>query len=156
MKYTVETIVNLPRAEVVNKLDNAENMKHWQRGLIDYEVLNGIPGKDGTKMKLVYKKGKGNFVLIETITKNNFPDEFHADYDMKGIHNVQQNFFYELDSSRTKWVSQTEFQFDSFMMRAMGFFMPGLFKKESKKFMTDFKNFAENGTSVMEDLCLKE
>jgi hypothetical protein len=135
---------------MVRKLDNADNMKHWQRGLVEYEIIQGSPGKEGAKMKLAYKKGKRNFVLVETITKNNFPEEFHAEYDMKGIHNIQQNYFYELDDDKTKWVSHTEFKFDSFMMKAMGFLMPGLFRKESKKMMTDFKNFAEKGISVLD------
>jgi hypothetical protein len=34
------------------------------------------------------------------------------------------------------------------MMKAMGFLMPNAFKKQSMKYLTDFKNFAENGTSV--------
>jgi len=37
MKYTSKIIINLPREEVIKKLDNAENMKHWQRGLIAYD-----------------------------------------------------------------------------------------------------------------------
>jgi len=30
----------------------------------------------------------------------------------------------------------------------MAFLMPGAFKKQSKKYMDDFKAFAEHGTSV--------
>lgn len=151
MKYTTEIIIDLPREEVIKSLDSAENMKHWQKGLVSYELLSANPKAVGAKMKLEYKMGKRNVVMTETITKSEFPNEFHATYDAKGVHNIQRNYFHEVDSSTTKWVSENEFQFDSFMMKAMGFLMPGAFKKQSKKYLNDFKNFAENGTSVVDN-----
>lgn len=150
MKYSSEIVINLPREEVINKLDNAENMKLWQRGLISYEVISGIPGKEGSKMEMQYKMGKREVTLIETITKQNFPEEFHAIYDTKGVHNIQFNNFYMVDENTTKWVSESEFQFSSFMMKAMSWLMPSAFKKQSMKFLVDFKNFAEKGISVLE------
>lgn len=150
MKYTSEIIIDLPREEVIKKLDNAENMKHWQRGLVNYKFLDGIPGKVGAKMELEYKMGKRNVVLTETITKNEFPSEFHAHYDAKGVHNEQKNFFHDLSENKTKWVSESEFEFEGFGMKVMAFLMPGAFKKQSMKYLKDFKNFAETGTSVSE------
>ncbi|MDT0554703.1 SRPBCC family protein [Patiriisocius hiemis] len=151
MKYTTEIVINLPREEVIKKLDSPENMKHWQRGLIKYEILKGTPGKEGAQMKLEYKMGKRDMVLTETILKNKFPEEFHATYDAKGVHNIQQNYFTELENGKTKWISKSEFQFAGFGMKLMGFLMPGAFKKQSLKYLTDFKNFAEKGTSVSEE-----
>ena len=150
MKYTSRITINLPREEVVRKLDNPENMQHWQRGLIGYEVLNGPPGSEGAKMNLDYKMGKREMTLTETIIKNKFPEEFHATYDTKGVHNIQQNFFKEIDANTTEWVSETEFQFKAIGMKLMGWLMPGMFKKQSMKYLQDFKNFAENNTSVLD------
>ena len=123
MKYSIEIIINLPREEVIEKMDNPDNLKHWQ-------------------------KGKRDMTLIETILKRNFPEEFHATYDTKGVHNIQNNYFEELDDIRTKWISESEFQFSGSGMKLMGWLMPGAFKKQSKKYMNDFKNFAEKGISV--------
>ncbi|NJB70594.1 hypothetical protein GGR42_001056 [Saonia flava] len=148
MKYTTEIIVNLPREEFIKKLDNADNMKHWQRGLVKYELLSGSAGQEGARMSLDYKMGKREMSLIETIIKRNFPEEFHATYDTKGVHNIQKNYFEEVDANTTKWISKSEFQFSSFMMKAMGFLMPGAFKKQSYKYAEDFKAFAEKGISV--------
>ena len=151
MKYSTEIIIDLPREEVIRKLDNVDNMKHWQRGLVNYKVLQGVPGKEGTTMELEYQMGKRNVVLIETITKNVFPAEFHANYDTKGVHNVQKNFFQEMEGNKTKWVSESEFEFKGFGMKMMAFLMPGAFKKQSLKYLKDYKDFAENGTSVSEE-----
>ncbi len=149
MKYTTEIVVDLPRDEFIRKLDNPENMKHWQRGLVGYEVLSGKPGEEGARMDLKYKMGKREIEMVETIIKSNFPEEFHATYDAKGVHNIQRNFFKEEDG-KTRWISESEFQFSNFGMKLMGFLMPGAFKKQSMKYAQDFKNFAEKGISVAE------
>jgi len=148
MKYTTEITVDVPRDEFIKKMDNPENMKHWQRGLIGYEELSGVQGQEGSKMELHYKMGKRDMVLIETILKHNMPYEFHATYDTKGVHNIQKNYFKDIDGHTTKWISEAEFQFSGFFMKLMGFLMPGSFKKQSMKYAQDFKAFAENGTSV--------
>ncbi|HAT64553.1 MAG TPA: SRPBCC family protein [Flavobacteriaceae bacterium] len=148
MKYTSKIIINLPREEVIKKLDNAENMKHWQRGLIAYEQQDGSPGQPGAKMRLDYQMGKRKLSMIETVIENNFPNKFHTTYDAKGVHNIQRNFFNIVDENTTEWVSESEFQFQGFGMKLMGWLIPGAFKKQSMKYLNDFKNFAEKGESV--------
>jgi hypothetical protein len=148
MKYAVEITIDLPRDEVVKKMDNIDHLKHWQRGLISAEHISGTPGQIGAKMQLNYKFGKREINVIETITKYDFPRAFHANYTTKGIHNIQQNFFEETPDGKTKWVSKCEFIPTGFMMKMMTTLMPGTFKKQSKRYMIDFKNFVENGTSV--------
>lgn len=150
MKYTTEIVVNLPRDKFIEKLDNPENMKHWQRGLLEYEFLTGNPGDEGARMNLKYKMGKREIEMVETIIKSNFPEEFHVTYDAKGVHNVQKNYFKD-EGSSTRWISEAEFQFSGIGMKIMAFVMPGAFKKQSMKYAQDFKNFAENGVSVAEE-----
>lgn len=148
MKYTTEIIIDLPREEVIKKLDNADNMKHWQRGLISYKILSGPAGEEGAQMELNYKMGKREVTMIETILKRDFPKEFNATYTTKGVYNKQTNTFVETSANQTKWISESEFKFDNFSMKVFGFLMPGVFKKQSLKYLTDFKNFAEKDISV--------
>ncbi|OUR92384.1 hypothetical protein A9Q87_07860 [Flavobacteriales bacterium 34_180_T64] len=148
MKYTSEIIIELPLEEFMNKFDNIENMKHWQKGLVSAEHISGTPGEFGAKMKLNYKFGKREMELIETITHRKIPNEFHATYNTKGVHNIQENYFEQTSNGHTKWTSKSEFIPLNLMMRVMTFIMPGAFKKQSKKYMQDFKRFAEHGTSV--------
>lgn len=149
MKYTTEVTVDLPRDEFIKKLDDPENMKHWQKGLVNYEHLSGNPGLEGAQMSLSYKMGKRELEMVETIIKRNLPEELHAIYDAKGVHNIQKNYFEEMDG-KTKWISESEFQFSGLGMKIMGFLMPGAFKKQSLKYMEDFKAFAEKGISVLD------
>ncbi|MCK0162165.1 SRPBCC family protein [Allomuricauda sp. F6463D] len=148
MKYTTEIVVDVPREEFIKIMDDPENMKHWQDGLIGYEQLSKNPNQDGAQMSLSYKMGKGEMKLVETIMKRNLPHELFMTYDAKGVHNIQRNYFKEEEGDKTRWVSESEFQFSGFGMKLMGFFMPGAFKKQSLKYMQDFKTFAETGKSV--------
>ncbi|WP_040250735.1 SRPBCC family protein [Psychroserpens mesophilus] len=148
MLYTTEIIVKVPLDVFVNKMNNIDNLKHWQRGLKSTEHISGNPGDLGSKIKLNYQFDKRKMEIIETITKSNFPKEFHATYATKGMNNIQKNYFSETSDGHTKWISINEFTPLSFSMRIMLFLMPSAFKKQSLKYMQDFKNFVEKGTSV--------
>ena len=47
MEYKVELDVNLPREQLVKKIDNLYNTKHWQHGLVSYELLSKGPKVNG-------------------------------------------------------------------------------------------------------------
>ena len=55
MKYSIDIIIEKPLDEVIRKLDNVDNMKHWQKGLVATEHISGTPGEIGAKMRLKYK-----------------------------------------------------------------------------------------------------
>lgn len=123
-------------------MDNPDNMKYWQNGLVSFEHLNGEPGKPGAESKLVYKMGKRTIEMIETITFNNLPEEIHLNYIAKGVVNFQKNYFKE-EGDKTRWISEAEFKFSGFM-KLMSFFMgTKTFKKQSQSYLDDFKAFAE-------------
>jgi len=150
MKYTSEIIIELPLNECIKKLDNSDNMKYWQNGLISYEHLSGVPGELGSKTELKYKISKREMALLETITLNNLPHEIHMTYDTKGLHNIQKNYFSVTPEGYTKWICENEFLPTSFILRMMTLLMPGTFKKQSMKYLIDFKAFAENNSSVID------
>ncbi len=143
MKYTNEIGIDLPVHRVIEIFENPENFPRWQPGLISFKSLSGTPGQVGAKSLLKYKIGKREIEMIETITKRNLPQEFTGTYEAKGVFNKVCNKFIPLSENRTRWIAETEFRFTGFM-RLIGWLMPGSFKKQSKKFMTDFKVFAES------------
>tara|TARA_Y100000815_G_C13346850_1_gene502410 strand:+ start:1683 stop:2285 length:603 start_codon:yes stop_codon:yes gene_type:complete len=148
MKYETSITIDLPLEETIAKMDSLENLKHWQKGLKSYKVLSGTPGEEGAKMQLRYENGKRKITLVETILKRDLPHEFHATYEMKGVHNLQENFFSKMGDNKTKWVSRSIFKFEGWGMKLLGLLMPSAFKKQSLKYMNDFKAFAEKGESV--------
>lgn len=145
MKYSNEIIINLPVEKVIELFDNPKNLDKWLTGLVSFEHISGVPGQVGAKSKLKFKNKRGEAEMIETITVRNLPFEFSGTYEMKGVWNLQQNFFTEMPGGNTtKWRADTEFRFSSFMMKIMGALMPGAFRKQSYKFMENFKTFAES------------
>ena len=148
MNYTVEIDINLPRERVIELFDDPNNMPKWQTGLLSFEPLTGTPGHEGAKSKLIFKMGKSDIEMVETITRRELPDYFDGTYDTKGVFNIVKNRFIEVGPNKTRWESENEFQFTSLMMKVMGVLMKGAFPKQSLQYMQDFKNFAENGVDV--------
>ena len=151
MKYSNEVKINLPINKVIELFDNSDNMKHWQQGLLNFESIEGEPGTEGAKSRLRYKTGRREFEMIETIDKIDFPHEFHGSYIMDGTINNIQNYFSTSSDNGTLWKCHSYFEFSGFMMKLMAFVMPGTFKKQTLKFMNDFKAFAEEGKSYVID-----
>ena len=146
--YTVTVDINLPRARVVELLDDTDNLFMWQEGLESFEHLSGNPGQVGAKSKFVYKHGKQVIELTETITKRNLPDEFDGTYEWSSGMNTLKNRFVELAPNRTRWESTCGYEFDSVMLKIMGFLMPGMFRKQNQKFLNNFRAFCEHGHDV--------
>ncbi len=142
MKYVCEVSLDLPRDRVIELFDSTENLYKWQPSLQSFDHLSGEPGHPGAKSKLVYLEGKRRIEMIETITRRNLPDEFSGTYEAKGVKNVVINRFLD-ESGKTRWITEQEFQFSG-VMKLIAPFMRGAFPKQTRKFLNQFKDFAES------------
>jgi len=142
MKFTCEIEIGLPVSRVVELFDNIDNLKLWQPGFVSFEPLSGTPGEAGAKARLKYVMGKREIEMIETITVKDLPREFSGTYEAKGVWNEVKNYFIPLDEHRTLYKTENDFRFSGFM-KIIGFLMPVAFKKESMKYLVQFKDFAE-------------
>jgi len=143
MKYTTDIEIEKPIEKVIELFDNPDNMSKWMEGLQSFEHFSGTPGQPGAKSKLKFKMGKREVEMIETITVRNLPDEFSSTYEAKGVFNIVKNRFEKLSDTKTKYITDNEFQFKGFM-KLIAFFMPGAFQKQSYKYLELFKSFAES------------
>jgi len=143
MLYHLEITIDRNRDHVVKLFDNSENLKEWQTGLLSVEHLSGEKGEVGAKTKLDFMVGKRQIELIETIQENALPFIFTGKYEWSSGWNTLKNEFIELETGKTLWKTETEMHLFGFM-KVIGFLMPSSFKKNSFKFMQNFKTFAEN------------
>jgi len=143
MKYTTEVSIKLPRLKVIELFDSTENMYKWQLGLKSYEHISGVPGEEGSLCKMVYEGRKGDLIMTETITKRNFPDEFHGIYEARGVYNEIYNHFEEQGDDLTIWRTKSIFKFRG-LMALMAPFMKSAFSNNTLLNMERFKTFAEN------------
>ncbi|MFO7933938.1 MAG: SRPBCC family protein [Bacteroidales bacterium] len=143
MRYAAELTIDLPRDQVIKLFDSIENLYQWQPGLKSHRVLRGEPGREGCRSKLVYEARKGELVMTETVTKRNFPEEYHAEYRSKGVVNEMYNYFTEPEKDQTRWQTVNLFRFRG-LMALMAPFMKTAFYNNTVLNMERFKTFAEN------------
>lgn len=147
MKYTTEIEIDRPREAVLAVFDDPANLKHWMRGLVSFDLLEGELGQLGARSRYVFRTGKRHMDVLETITRRNLPDEFDAVFEAPRMWNEQKNRLVELGPAKTKWIAESEFRMSGFM-KVIGFLMPGAFRKQSQQHLDDFKAFVEDGKSV--------
>ncbi|MEN8157955.1 MAG: SRPBCC family protein [Bacteroidota bacterium] len=147
MKYTTEVTIELSRQSVIELFDNVDNMYKWQEGLKSCEHIEGEPGEVGSRSMLVYEGRRGDLKMTETITKRNFPDEYHADYKARGVHNQVNNYFTEAGAEQTTWRMVNIFRFNG-LMALMAPFMKTAFSSNTLLNMERFKSFAEQSKNL--------
>ena len=143
MKYTLDIEIDQPLEKTIELFDNPENMPKWQPGLVSFTHRSGTPGEEGAVSDLIYKMGKREIAMTETIVKRDLPDEFTGYYEAKGVKNWVKNHFESAGHTKTRWVSENEFHCKG-LMKVMTWIMPGSFRKQSYQYMKDFKTFAES------------
>lgn len=142
MKYTVEIEINKPIDEVVKLFNCEDNLFKWMEGLQSIEHLTGEPGAKGSTSKLIFKQGKREMEMLETVISLNLPEEFIASYEARGVYNLAKTRFLPLGDHKTKYLSEQEFQLKG-LIKVFGWIMPGAFKKQTEKYLQMFKEFAE-------------
>lgn len=142
MKYTESIVIHLPLERVVDLYMNPENYKHWMEGLQSFETISGTQGEEGSKTKFSFKMGKREIEMTETVLKKELPKEYTVSYEAKNVYNIVKNRFEEVEDNKTRLINEQEFRFGGFM-KLLGMLMPGAFKKQSRKYLKDFKEFAE-------------
>lgn len=145
MRYSVSTVINAPIHEVIKRFDNPELMKEWMEGLESFEHLEGTAGQPGAKSKLTFRMGRRTIEMTETITARNLPEVFAGYYEVGNVYNEVSNHFKPLSESTTEYSTTQYFRLTG-GMKVIGWLFPKTFKKQSAKYLEDFKSFVERDT----------
>lgn len=145
MKYKQEIVIDRPVEQVVSLFNSPDNLKRWHPDLVSIELLKGEERQVGSESRMLYSTKRGDFELIETITKNDLPHELSGEYDTvgKGMFNTMSNRFSPVGQSKTRYEIEIDYQFSGIMMKLMGLTMGRVFKKQSCKSLERFKAFVE-------------
>lgn len=147
MTFTCSVEIDLPKDRVVDLWQNPDHLSRWQDGFISIDHLSGTPGATGAKSQLVYQLGRRRIELIETIVTNDLPDWFIGTYETDTMTNTMINRFVSLDSDRTRWDAEIEYtKFNALIPRLMAWVMPGMFRRQTQKWLDQFQVFAEGAT----------
>ena len=148
IKYSEEIIINANIDAVSVLLDNPHHMKEYMDGMESYTLLSGNLREVGAKAEIVaaYIEDdvvKRKIVMIEEIITNNLPEENKVTYTADGVYNIVTNRLIKVSENQTKFINEQEFEFKGYM-KVVGFFMPSAFKQQSRVYLQNFKEFAEN------------
>ncbi len=145
MKYEHSIEIRLPRDRVVALFNDTGNLKLWQKGLVSFEHQSGEPGQVGATSTLRYKMGRREIEMLETVVESDLPRALHFTYEANNnkVWNRVENYFTEAGPNATTWRTANEFRCSG-MMKVIATIMPGMFKRQSLKYLKDFKKFAES------------
>ena len=147
MKFNCSVTINAPLEKVLALFVDPENLKEWQDGFMGIEHLSGTPGAPGAQSRMTYLIGKREIDLIETIRVNNLPEEFTALYEAQTMVNTMTSRFVGLENGITRYDAFVEYtRFNGFMPKLMATLMPGVFRKQTLKWLLQFRDFAERVT----------
>ena len=141
--YTEEIEINTNIDTVIALFDNPYNMQKYMEGIESYKVVEGNIREVGAKAEMTVLMGDKKIIMIEEIITNNLPEEKKVTYTADEVYNIVTNKFIKVSKNKTKFINEQEFEFKGFM-KIIGFFMPSAFKKQSRVYLKDFKEFAEN------------
>ena len=147
IKYSEEIIINANIDTVSSLFDNPYNMKEYMDGMESYTLLSGKLREVGSKAEIIVNfieegQEKRKIVMVEEIITNNLPEEKKVTYRANGVYNIVNNRLVKVSDTQTKFINEQEFEFKGYM-KVMGFFMPSAFKKQSRVYLQNFKEFVE-------------
>ncbi|GHN03076.1 hypothetical protein WSM22_45650 [Cytophagales bacterium WSM2-2] len=144
MKFTCTVDIDKPIDKVILLFENPDNMKEWQDGFVSMTHISGIRGIAGAKSLLVYNTDNRRMELTETVLIKDLPSEMKALYEHTHMVNTMSNRFSSVGSNKTRWNVEIEYtKFNGFVPKMMALFTPGVFRKQTQKWLDQFKVFAE-------------
>ena len=144
MRYQIELNINAPRENVVDLFLDVDNLREWQPSLVKFEmVTEGKFRGVGAQSRQFHKMNNNEAEVLATITHDNYPEEFFATFVSDGVWNLIENRFTEHNDNQTKWTLMAEYRCERFVMKALMFLFPSMFKKQTQQYMQNFKEFVE-------------
>ena len=144
MKFKGFQLIAKPRSEVIRYFSDPKYLENYQDGFVKKERVSGQEGMVGSVSLMYYKQGKRDMELTETITSNNLPESFEANYHHIHMDNTMKCVFVEINAENTRY----EYEFDYtrinwFMPKLIAILFPGMYRKQGEKWMRQFKDFVE-------------
>ncbi|MEE4178505.1 MAG: SRPBCC family protein [Bacteroides sp.] len=152
MKYNCSVELDLPIDQVIRLWDDEAHFAEWQDGFQSIVHLEGTPNTPGARSKIIFHQGKNVIELTETILSNKLPEEKKALYDHQHMTNIQTTCFEPLAGQKTRYFSEVEYsKFNGLMPKILAFLFPGLFKKQSQRWMQNLKALQKTLTKIIKN-----
>ena len=144
MKYSSAIIVDKPMEQVAALFADQNNNGEWQDGFVRKELLSGTEGRVGSKSTIYLKQGKRDMELTETIVADDLPHSIEAVYEHEHMDNTLITTFTAIGEHQTRYENHVDYTRINWVMpKLMAILFPSMFRKQSEKWMQNFKVFVE-------------
>ncbi|MDH5232655.1 MAG: SRPBCC family protein [Gammaproteobacteria bacterium] len=144
MKYSNRVEIHRPLENVVKLWNDENNFFYWQDGFVNIDHIKGMPGEPGSESNIYLKLNNREMVLKETVLSNNLPHEKCVLIEHSHMTNTMTTKFRELGEGVTEYSCLIEYtKFNGIIAKLMALLVPNFFKKQSQKWLDNFKAFAE-------------
>ena len=145
MKYICSVLVNLERETCIKLWFDEDQLHKWQTGFQYKKWMSGKSNQEGAISEILIIQGKFEIKLKETILENDLPRSLTGQYDHIHMSNTQKVRFESIAEDKTEIITEVEyFAFHKFLPRMLAFLFPGMYRKQSQKWLDQFKTFAES------------
>lgn len=145
MELRNEILIDAPWEFVASYIRRNDHFDKWQDDFQSATLLEGDKDQIGAKTRMLYKFGKSDMELIETVKSNNLPHSFEALYEHKHMDNTMYSSFEDKGDGKTLYATQVNYiELKGLMMKIMAKLFSGKFKKGPEKWMQQFKVFVES------------
>jgi hypothetical protein len=146
MQYRLELDIERPRKHVVDLFLDPTRLGDWQPDFVSFDPVTGHGTRAvGDRSRLVHTMGGRDVETMETIAVYDYPEHFAALYETEGIINFMDNRFTQTVDNQTRWILEAECKTSGLFMNLLGVLAPGVFRRQTQKFMSRFKTFVETG-----------
>ena len=145
MKYSCEVLIDVKKDVCIQLWFDESRLIDWQDGFQSKKWIDGKAYAVNSKADIVFEQNGRRLELLEHVLENQLPDFYLGEYIHKHMTNTQKVIFKAIESDKTLIITEVDYsQFNGIMPRLMAFLFPGLFRKQSQKWLDQFKTMAEN------------
>lgn len=142
MKFTCSVEINASLNKVAFLFEDEASAPYWQDNFESTTLISGEKQVVGSKYNIQYG-GKRPFQLTETLLIYNMPHQFKGQYDHEKMSNTMDNTFEAIADNKTRWTAEIEYTMFKGPIKFSAWLMPGMFKKQTQKWLNKFKQYAE-------------
>ena len=148
LSYYEEIIINSDIQNVIDLHEDPNYLEHYMNGFISFKTVQGESRKTGSisEISIVFNSNESvtrKIVMKEKVLSNNLPNEKVIQLNTGSVNNLITYRFVKLGKDKTQFFRTHEYEFNTYM-KVYSFFMSRKIKRESYKYLKNFKNFVEN------------
>ncbi len=148
LSYYEEIIINSNIENVINLHEDPQYLENYMSGFISFQTVKGEVRKTGSisEISMIFNSNESvtrKIVMKEEVISNNLPNQKVVHLNTGSVKNIITYRFIKLDENKTLFFRDHKYEFNTYM-KVYSFFMSRKIKRESYRYLKNFKSFVED------------